>query len=246
MGKVVLGFLTLLIITGACSKDNPLRVQNGYAGDAAEVILGDNRYEKLILEVAYPKGYALEQGAVNSLVDFIEQYARKPKGIEVVYNELDLPAKDRNSNAIRQIEDVFRTTKASGDELSIFLFVNNGGSPQDQGDSKVLGVAYGSTSFALYGESINENTGGVFGVSKREAETTVLKHEMGHLMGLVNNGSDMVQYHQDAEHGKHCNVESCLMYWAVETNQVFSLLGGGSTPDLDSRCEADLRANGGK
>ncbi|MFT6718764.1 MAG: hypothetical protein ACJAY8_001160, partial [Sphingobacteriales bacterium] len=110
-----------------------------------------------------------------------------------------------------------------------------------------LGVAYASTSIALYGTSVHENSGGILQVSREDAETVVLQHELGHLFGLVNNGSKMVRQHQDTNNGKHCTVESCLMYYAIETNELFALLGtGGTIPELDPLCKEDLKANGGK
>lgn len=76
-------------------------------------------------------------------------------------------------------------------------------------------------------------------------EQSVMKHEVGHILGLVNLGAPMQTNHQDAEHGKHCINENCLMYWATETGNFISNLTGSSPPQLDANCIADLRANGG-
>ncbi|MGV8093688.1 MAG: hypothetical protein AB2L24_17655 [Mangrovibacterium sp.] len=63
----------------------------------------------------------------------------------------------------------------------------------------------------------------------------------------MNNGTGMVGSHQDAAHGRHCNNESCLMYYAAETTRgIQDFLRGGSVPALDNQCLADLKNNGGK
>ena len=71
-------------------------------------------------------------------------------------------------------------------------------------------------------------------------ESTVLEHEFGHLMGLVNLGTPEKITHQDVAHGNHCTDPNCLMYWEKE----FSM--AGFVPKLDSNCLNDLRGNGGK
>jgi predicted Zn-dependent protease len=70
-----------------------------------------------------------------------------------------------------------------------------------------------------------------------------MKHEFGHLMGLVDQGSPMQNDHKDADHGAHCINPSCLMYHAVETTGID---GTNTIPELDAQCAVDLKANGGK
>lgn len=41
-------------------------------------------------------------------------------------------------------------------------------------------------------------------------------HELGHAIGLVNNGIPMSSPHQDAEHGAHTTNNECVMYWLNE------------------------------
>jgi len=47
-------------------------------------------------------------------------------------------------------------------------------------------------------------------------EQSTLVHEMGHALGLVNNGVPMLENHQDKEHGAHCSASKCVMFWANE------------------------------
>lgn len=76
--------------------------------------------------------------------------------------------------------------------------------------------------------------------------TTVAEQEMGHLMGLVDLGSPMINNHKDATHGNHCNNQNCLMYYSLETTDLLGFLLTGSIPPLDLNCISDLHANGGR
>jgi hypothetical protein len=95
----------------------------------------------------------------------------------------------------------------------------------------------------MFAESIEDAHPGVplFG----SIEGTVLKHEAGHLLGLVANGVSMQTNHQDPAHEGHDASDQCLMYWAIETSSVADILLGRE-PDFDAACRADLVAAGGR
>ncbi len=88
--------------------------------------------------------------------------------------------------------------------------------------------------------------GGLAQPSRAAAETAVINHEFGHLLGLVNNGTPMIGDHQDEPHGKHCDNSKCLMYYAAETSDLLANLLTGAVPGLCVNCENDLKGNGGK
>ena len=48
-------------------------------------------------------------------------------------------------------------------------------------------------------------------ISNADVETASLNHEFGHLFGLVDLGTDMVNPHEDPEAENHCDVQGCLM-----------------------------------
>ena len=115
--------------------------------------------------------------------------------------------------------------------------------------ANVLGVAHRNTSTAYFGAALDAVSGGLTQPTRRQAEATVFRHEFGHLLGLVaipGSGTDMQTEHQDEAHGHHCDDDSCLMYYAVESTDLFASVFGGTIPELDAQCIADLRANGGK
>ena len=132
-------------------------------------------------------------------------------------------------------------------EIAVSGIFVNGEYSENTANGKVLGVAYRNTSFVIFEETIKDFSTGVLAPSQTTLESVVINHEFGHILGLVNVGSPMQNSHQDTAHGKHCNVDDCLMFWTAETGEgLVNMVSGGSVPNLDSNCIADLQANGGK
>lgn len=247
MKKLLLVLPLLLLGAFACQKEGNV-ITRTYAkqpvGVSANHILSDAKFDQLIIEIQYMTGQEPTQGAVNALVSFIEGLVRKPAGVSVVKNVIPAQGKAEYSiSEIASIEDENRTQYNDGSTLSVyFLFVDG---DYEGSNGTTLGVAYRNTSMCIFHPNITDNTGGVLQPSQQLLETTVLEHEFGHIMGLVDLGSEMQTEHLDEAHGKHCDVQSCLMYYTVETTDVISNLGN-NPPALDAQCRADLTANGGK
>jgi predicted Zn-dependent protease len=140
------------------------------------------------------------------------------------------------------IEKENRDTYTQGNTLAAYFLILDGEFEQEN----VLGFAYFNTSMALLGGTIENNSGGFNQPNKETVETAVLQHEFGHILGLVDNGTPAVQDHVDEANGAHCDVDSCLMYFAVRTSDFMNNLTGGNIPELDAQCIQDLQANGGK
>ena len=98
----------------------------------------------------------------------------------------------------------------------------------------------------LFGKKIHDNSGGLGQASRTKLEATVLEHEFGHILGLVDIGTPMQTNHKDAAHGNHCNNTNCLMYYTSETTDILGFLITGNIPSFDANCIADMHANGGK
>ncbi|HEX2682510.1 MAG TPA: hypothetical protein VHL77_01180, partial [Ferruginibacter sp.] len=133
-----------------------------------------------------------------------------------------------------------------GHELTAFVFFADAPSAANSGNQYILGIAYGSTSLAVFERTVNDNSGGLLQPSRSGLETIVMEHEFGHLFGLVNYGTPMVNSHEDPNNARHCNNSNCLMYYASETTDILGILITGSVPPLDASCKTDLTANGGK
>lgn len=248
-------FLLLLVLFLACQKEDPTPeneenekedpVEN--SSITSNDFLSDASFDKLVVEIQYVSGYQPTGKAMENLKTFLEQVLKKPGGVSIVQNEIASPGNSVYSlQEIRDIEKANRTELAAGSTLAAYFFFADADYAGNSGDSKVLGIAYGSTSMVIFEKTIKEFSGGVTQPSASTVETTVINHEFGHVLGLVNNGSNMQTAHQDETHGKHCDNKDCLMYYTVGTSEIVSNIVGGNIPELDARCKDDLKANGGK
>lgn len=210
--------------------------------------LSDEKYDFFVTEVVYVDGYKPDQNSSAGLISFLDGRIHKSAGIRS-YGSVAIASPGKSSYSIddlKELEKAYRTKLPSDTLLSAWIFIVDGDFSGNEDDSKVLGVAYGETSIALFGKTIADYSGGIDQPSKQVLETTVLQHEFCHLLGLVNNGTPMIDNHQDTEHGHHCSNNNCLMYYAAETNHFLTDFLWGSPPPLKDQCLNDLQNNGGK
>lgn len=213
-------------------------------GASAADLLSGADFDSLVVQVQYVEGHRPTDAGLQALRSFMEARLNKPRGIEIrIEPALQITQQATYSVAdVRALEAAHRTAFTQDRTLAIyFIFLN--GEFSDQ--ANVLGFAHLNTSMAIFQEKIDEFSGGIGQPSQALVEGVVLKHEIGHNLGLVNNGSTMQVEHQDEPNGKHCDDPDCLMYYAVRTSDFISNLLGGE-PELDPDCLDDLQANGGK
>jgi hypothetical protein len=258
MKKLIVLLTVVLLTITSCSKedDNSNLSSNGFVvtnnqkatGSSSRDILSDQKYKSMVIELVYVQGYEPTTAAVNNFVSFLESRINKSAGITVVKRGIASPAKDTFTNQeIAAIEDANRTKYNTANQIAIWAFFADGASASNAGNSVVLGTAYRNTSFVIYEKTIQGLSSSPFQPSRSLLETTVMSHEFGHILGLTNLGAPLQSNHEDAEHAKHCNVDTCLMYWSAETSGgIANMVSGGAVPKLDAQCIADLRANGGK
>ena len=244
-------FIPLLFLYAACSKSSisytnnpnaPDVLHNRPVGASANELLSSGTYHSVRIEIQYMTGFAPDAGAISHLQSFLGSLVSKPSGISVITNEIS-PASNTTLSVdnIIDIERTHRTAFTTGDQIALYVLLTNG----NYTDGNVLGISYKNTSVALFGKKIHDNSGGLGQASRTKLEATVLEHEIGHLLGLVDLGTPMQSNHKDAAHGNHCNNSSCLMYYQSETSDILGFLITGSIPSLDANCRADLHANGG-
>ncbi|MBC7387838.1 MAG: hypothetical protein H7329_01380 [Opitutaceae bacterium] len=223
--------------------NNQLPPENnkGVGGSAKDLLLASK--PKLVVEIHYMKGFALETASVDNLKTFLQTYLNKPGGIQVVQSEIPAVATNPLSLAdVIQLEKNYRTVFTTSDQVAIHFLITN----SSYTSSGVLGIAYLNTSLCLFGKTIHDNTGGVGQASRVKVESSVLNHEVGHILGLTNLGTPMVTKHNDDAHTDHCNNSNCLMYFSTETTDVLGILLTGNIAGLDQNCINDLKENGGK
>lgn len=248
--------ILLISLTYSCIKENVSEISNETSpnsntkstGSSSNDLLSDKKYKSMVIELAYVDGFKPSKIAINNFKSFLEARTHKPNGI--IIQERTIESLNKTSYTIDdiiEIEENNRTLYNTNDQIVIWAFFSDGSSSKDSGSGTVLGTAYRNTSFVIFENTIHQLSNSAFDPSRSLLETTVITHEFGHILGLTDLGAEMQTDHEDKEHTKHCNVESCLMYWSAETGDGLSNLFGNSTaPTLDDQCIADLQANGGK
>lgn len=241
-------FLILLLLGSmplACD-DQPTGTENEIPyshttqpGAAAGDLLTDDEFTRLIVEIDYMEGFEPQSDAIQSLESFLETWLNKSDITIRTPSEIPGGGQDSYSaTEVRDLEEEHRDHFSDRESrtLTLYTIILDG----EYSQANVLGVAYYNTSMALFGASIAETSGGIGGPSRSHVESTVWQHETGHLMGLVNAGTEMQQEHQDPENGAHCTNEECLMYYAFRNADLFRTVFGEEVPELDAFCQEDL------
>lgn len=249
--KILLAILSLSFLAYACSDSGtgpdvdpePQFNSKAAPGDSAKSFLEGDQYTTLQIEVDYMEGYEPTQEGLNSLQTFLEERLNKSA---ITISTTQIAARGQSSYTtedITAIEDEERDhyTEAGSTTLHAYFVIVDG----EYSSSNVLGIAYWNTSMAFFGKTINDISGTPpTAPSRQQVEGTVFRHEVGHNMGLVGNGTPTQSDHKTSE-SAHCTTDGCLMEPAVETGNIFQNFNG-EVPNLDQLCIDDLQANGGK
>ena len=246
--KKILLVSSLLVFLFSCRKQNntnPETLPNSYSdqalGKSAVDMLSSVTYTTLNIQVQYMPGYPLDATTISNLTAYLNGICNKPGGINITQSQIAANGHAFTVDSAAITERINRTAYTSGNTIAVYILVTDGFDTS----LTTLGFAYRNTSICLFGKDIYANSGG-FGQPTRVAlETSVLEHELGHILGLVNLGTPMQVFHQDTVHNNHCTNPHCLMYYAIDTHNVIPTLSS-TVPLLDSNCLNDLHANGGK
>lgn len=242
VSTIIIAFTMLFV---SCQKDSSEVYDHKQSvGASHKDLILDDTYKSLIVEIQYPEGFEPTQQTIDNLLTLIDQTTTKSKGITVHKKKISMGVgSDYSIQAIKDIEDTRRDYITRGDTLAIYFLFLNDDYEGNQGNSKVLGVAYRNTSMALFEKTIHDLSGGFGQPDQWLLESSVTNHEFGHILGLVNNHLPMETNHQDHDNGHHCDNEDCLMYWLAETGGfVNNLIGVSQVPSLDQNCLNDLQA----
>jgi hypothetical protein len=189
------------------------------------------------------------------LETFVERSVDKPEGVSFQADETLAAVGSDHVWTFDEL-DAFSRSHSSDDgdgPVSIHVLFIDGQYEGGDGGGTVLGLAWGQRYIALFQDALRSGcSGALVGAFSSNvcqlAERSVWGHEIGHVIGLVDNGLVQQTPHRDAEHGRHDASDGCLMYWAYEGPAVFDMLlsrvGGGQNGDIDfcANCWADLRA----
>lgn len=225
---------------GGDNSDPPADFSHTLApGHSGEAFIINDTYDQLEVEIQYMPGTEPDSESINYLEEFLNQHLEKSTVTLLQPEEIPSGGKESyTAEDVRELEEELRTEFTAGSTLSAYILFVDG----EYESESVLGIAYYNTSTAYFGNTIDRISGGLGQPSRTMIESTVFAHEFGHLMGLVNNGTEAQADHHDSDNGAHCTVEECLMYYSVETTNFFANLFDGSVPELGEFCVADVEA----
>lgn len=225
----------IVLLASACNKEK----DSGF--DKIDHLYG--KASQLYIEVAYEEGaqpYTVVGG--NNIWSFTERnigslFENRTRPISV-FTERNLsemtmiPNQNKQSYTNADILSLAAQYKQlQSDEnrvvvLVLFLdgYYNFSGTPE----LNVVGVSAGSFVVAVFKPVIESIPTGFLSNNRHNVEQATVVHEIGHAVGLVNNGVDMEVNHQDVQNGKHCTNQQCVMYWLNEgAGDMSSFMQGG-------------------
>ncbi|WP_291871384.1 hypothetical protein [Maribacter sp.] len=258
-------FLSIILVLGlvfACSKkstdedDSTTKIVNKAgnlksSGESANDILSNANFDKMLIEIAYIKGFKPSDGTIDSFTAYLKKYSLK-ENIEINYKELSSPNKETLTlNDIDKIEQENRTAYNDGTTLAFYIYFTDAPSDEDveEEDLVTLGAVYRNTSMVIYEKTIQKLAAQSFSITTEDIETPTLNHEFGHLLGLVNLGfeaepdsplkTSMVNPHEDSSSANHCTTVGCLM----RAELLFSPSNKAKNSSLDSNIKASCKLN---
>lgn len=211
-------------------------------------------YARLVLEVDIVEDMEPRDGVESAMEDLFEDILDKPDGVDAIRDDVLAPRGSDHEWSFSELQDLAADTfDLEVDDSTTVLHTMwlDGRSDRDSEDGVILGLQFGRH-IVLFKETIDDVcTSAAFplppGPTCRAAERGIWTHEIGHAIGLVDNGLPMVEDHKDPERGAHSKNDDCIMYWAYTTGG----LGGrardfitGDEPELgfDEYCLSDIAA----
>jgi len=213
-------------------------------GDDARFFVRAAPYTKVLIEIASTKSATPSKAATDHLVAVMGDLLDKSGGVTVTadppMDDIGHPISTAEAAAI---EDTSRTHFSLGDTVVFYYLVVSESSTDDTSSGTILGYSYRPSSMVVFQKNIDAAAGGLGQPSRDVVESTVVAHEFGHILGLVNLGTPMQTPHEDSAHKGHDVNTACLMYWANNSSAgLANLLTGGNVPDYDAACRADVAA----
>lgn len=225
-----------------------------------EQLIRSQPFPELVLEVDSVAGFEPRVSVSADVVTGFEPLVDKPGGITVVEDgELSSLGSDHawSFEELDALADDTFDLDAGGEAIKLHvMFIDGHHERDDTGQGQILGLAWNHTNIAMFGQTIDETcAAAVIPDLLREqlcagAELAIWTHEIGHNLGLVDNGLAMVEDHRDPDpdHGAHDGSEDCVMYFAYDGSAVVDrirdrlITGGDSSMGFDDECLADIAA----
>lgn len=201
----------------------------GNVGSLATAYLRAEGPATLLVEVRSQAGGGPRSGAVDRIAALLREVSGKP--VSVVVGSVPGGEQEWTGDQLRALAD--QGTPQSPDRAVLRLLFLDGGFAENDA---AVGVAVRGDVAAVFAPRIDQ-AAGPFG-NPAAVEDAVAMHEVGHLLGLVDLVIDTGR--DDPEHPGHSTNPGSVMYHAVESTLLGTLLQGGPPRDFDAADLADL------
>ncbi len=234
-------FSLLVLVTAAfgCGDDSNSSGSGGSGGSIGKPpatavrpadYVRNQGFSRLLIELDTAPGLSPRAGVISDVTDLLNDVIDKPGGIMVITDETDVPSADAYGDndgvwtfsELQQLARERANISLRNGEIDIHTMWLDGVYENEN----VLGVAWGQRFLAMFADRIAQtcNVPAVGTVLCPLAEATIWTHEIGHVIGLVDNGIPMVNDHRDPDHGKHDVSDESVMYWTYDGVGVMDVL----------------------
>lgn len=228
-------------------------------GDSANDLLSNNTYTKLLIEIGYVEGFRPTARTEADVIEFLKEVTFK-QDIQITYKQLESTGKaSLTLQEIADLEKENRTQYNTEDTIAVYIYFTDATADTDDpnSNSATLGAVYRNTSMVIYEGTVRKLANSSLLISLATAETATMHHEFGHLFGLVDLGTEMVNNHESQSENEerqlvddnHCAIDGCLMNASLEFGsgmRKMLMAKNDAVPELDAECRLDLQANGGR
>ena len=214
----------------------PAYDDDGAVGAMARTYLRRSPASSLTVEVDWVSGREPSQIALEHLTAVLRRELDKPGGITVrLGNRIASGTSSWSIAALAALERRNRASHSSRAQATMWICYVDG---SFAANANALAVSYSASSAAIFRDRIGDASSPV--VTAPAIERSVVVHEAGHLLALVNIGYRSRFNHEDPAHPNHSNNPGSVMYWAVEDISIRNVLRGGPPPDFDDADREDL------
>ncbi len=206
--------------------------------------ISDKEFKRWIIEIDYVQGQRPDQGALDALEARMKELVRK----DHIQIQLGQTIDGRSTWTNAAIDELaqYQDHETGGDTVVTHVAYVDG----EYQSSTVLGLAINWDRIVIFKERIVDgcqllSTSPCFG-NEDTVEEAVLVHEFGHILGLVNRGTPMVNPHEgtgDGGHG-HSNNRNSVMYKSVDSTGIFQF--DNIPTRFDANDKLDICRAGGK
>ena len=242
--RICLGIIAVLIspmLSGCIGTDSlaNLGLNHGIPGGLTLACLDDSTYTSMVVEIDYETGYQPETSSTNLLKERLESVCDKPQGIEIKLTETDFENEDIwTPDDVRTAGWEEKSHDPRDESTLYWQVIFPAGSYED---SSVLGVAVDASTISIFKDSIDDAENFLRRPSAEKIENSVLVHEFGHLLGLVNTVYTSPESHEDSSHPGHSNNEDSVMYWAIESSSIANFFDNELPTEFDIDDKQDLQ-----